>query len=490
MSPYAPGISSVQRALLVGSLCLGLASDVFAGRLAGSITQLTTGSANDTQTTPAISGTNVVWTDNARLAGGGTNADIYQYDLSAGGVATNLTNTPDQQEFLDDVDGTNVVYTHTSASNLGDIVVYDLATGTGTTVAGADAKTHFEQPSIRGRYIVYVRSSGQDDIDGYDNALGAPFARPVTNDAAIQARPRVSGDYIVYEDYGSGTADIYGYQISTNGSPFSIATGPSNQSEPDIDGNFVVWVDSAAGIDQIYSFDLTTRATRQLTTVASHKVQPRISGTRVVWADDRAGNLDIYTYDLATNSEDVVVDGAGDQMLSAISGNRVVYTSNASGFEQVYAFTINTPPPPPPPSDKPFGCDPAKTDLVDASVVMTRTGKMPVFASRAFSTVAGHSYWVCVENGLPSGAQRTSTFDFGVDGHLVLNPSDFKPSHNPPHWVSARIFDDDDDRGHRERDEHGHHWQSPKQIWAAALFGSITSATVTVSIRTALDPHH
>ena len=108
MSPYNPGMRSARCVLVVGSLWLGLTSDASA-HLDGTITQLTTGTATDTQTTPAITGTNVVWTDSISLAGGGTNSDIYLYDLSAGGAPRNLTNTPDQQEFLDDVDGTNIV---------------------------------------------------------------------------------------------------------------------------------------------------------------------------------------------------------------------------------------------------------------------------------------------------------------------------------------------------------------------------------------------
>jgi beta propeller repeat protein len=472
MTPYNAYMRRALRSLTIAAILIG-AGAIASARVPGTSQALTIGSSTDTQTTPAVSGSYVLWTDNASLAGGGTNADIYLLDLSTGAAAINLTNTPDQQEFLEDVDGTHVVYSHSNATMPGDIVLYDASTGIASTIAGSSTKLHYEQPAIRGRYVVYIRATTQFDVDGYDNALGLPFAKPVTNDAAIQARPRVAGDFIVYEDYGAGNADVYGYQISAGGAPFPIATGPSPQSQPDIDGNLVVWVDSTGGIDQIYSYDLNTRITQALTTASSHKLSPRISGTRVVWADDRSGNLDIYSYDVATGTEDVVVDGAGDQMLSDIDGNRVVYTSNASGFEEVYLFTIATPPPPP--DDQPEGCDPKKTDAADAPVVVAKPTKKSVLVSHSFNATPGRNYYVCIENGLPDGTQKTSQLLFNVDGTLVFNPSDFKPNANPPHWVASPILDG---KGHGGKPVAG-----TKHLWAAALFGNEPTSTVTVTLR-------
>jgi beta propeller repeat protein len=196
---------------------------------------------------------------------------------------------------------------------------------------------------MQGRYVAFVRSStSQSDIDGYDNLLGLPFAQPVTNDAAAQARPRVSGDLIVYEDYTSGNADIFGYHISTAGPPFAIATGANGETQADVDGNHVVWVEdnSATGTDQVMLYDAITGETRQLSTIASHKLKPRISGNFVVWSDDRNGNLDVYIYDLTTNTEQLLVGGSGDQVLGGIDGPRVVYSSNETGFQSIYLFTI------------------------------------------------------------------------------------------------------------------------------------------------------
>jgi beta propeller repeat protein len=495
------------RALVVG-VGVFFAHGAFAN-VPGTSTQLTTGSASATQNSPAVSGSNVVWT-NFDPAGAG-NFDIFFLDVAGSSPAVNLTNTPDEQEFLEDIDGGNVVFTHNGAATPGDIVVYDTAIGAAQTIAAGGASLHFEQPAIRGRYIVFLRVGAQTDVDGFDNVLGLPFAAQVTNDAAIQARPRVAGDFVVYEDYASGSSDVFASRISTSGPPFAVAATANDEVTPDIDGSTIVYVAHVGGSDQVFAYDLDTGAIRQLTTAVSTKVLPRISGSRVVWADDRNGNLDLYSYDLAANREEAVVVGPGDQFLSDIDGNRIVYTSNASGFEEVYLFTISAPPPP----SLPFGCDPAKTDAVGPSVKMHTTAKA-VFASQSFTTTSDKQYYVCVDNGLADGSERTAHFLFGVDGRVLLTPADFKPNANPPRHVAAPLFerghnhdcegdqgddgrepwedDDHDSQGHGHGgDQGGHQGQGQGKtgcgcddhVWGAALFGPRPPLTATVTIRVA-----
>ena len=458
---------------MVGACAFSSLADA---NVAGSVTQLSTATssatATETQTTPAISGTGVVWTDSIQFAVGGSTSDIFYVDVASGQPARNLTNTPFEQEFLEDIDGSNVVYTHVGGASSGDIVLLDLLGGVPTTVAGSDATVRYEQPSISGNNIVYVRSlNGQYDIDGYDLLIGAPFAHTLTSDPAVQARPRISGNAVVWEDYNSGNADVYGYDLSTGAAPFPIATGPDTQEQPDVSGNTVVYVDSVSGVDQIWSYDLTTRTGHPITTAASHKISPRVSGSRVVWADDRAGNFDIYTYDLGTNFEDVLVAGPGDQILAAVSGSRVVYTSNANGLDEVFMFSVMQVLPKP---TGPVGCDPALTDLVDGPVTLTKIGKRPTFKTEPFATVPGKTYYICVQDGLPDRSLRTMQVLISVDDENVITPSDLRPANDPPSVIAETILDG---KGH------GHHPQpGAKHSWTGAVFGA-NPAQITVSIR-------
>jgi len=202
----------------------------------------------------------------------------------------------------------------------------------------------------------------------------------------------------------------------------------------------------------------------------------RISGDRVVWADDRNGSWDVFTYNLTTSTEELLIGGAFDQMSVDIDGGRVVYTDNTSGFESVWLYTINMPPPPV--ADKPFGCDPAKTDLADAPVTLQRTNKLsPVTATRTFTPVPNKQYYVCVENGTAAGAGRTDQLILVVDNDVMLTPRDFKPSNDPPRSVATSILDG---KGHGKKPLPG-----SKHTWSVSLFGNVVPATVTLSLRIA-----
>jgi beta propeller repeat protein len=303
----------------------------------GVITQLSMGSTTDQQDNPTISGSNVVWTD-ASTTAGLTNFDIGLYNVGTG-TTVNLTNTPNDQEFLQNIDGNNVVWTHTAAGIPGDIDLYNLATQTETVIANSSPSVRFAEPAVSGSWVVFLEiTSNATEVVAYNIFSGVAVTLDA-GDSAQKAHPRVSGDFVVWEETSAGSEDIYGAQIST-GNVFQIATGPDNQVTPDIDGNNVVWVDQTASGDQIWDYNLTTGVSQQLTTSASHKVRPRISGNRVVWSDDRNGSLDLYMYDLTTGIESPLVMGPGDQFLPDIDANHVVYTDNAAGFEQVYMFTF------------------------------------------------------------------------------------------------------------------------------------------------------
>src|SRR5260370_32941602 len=122
----------IGRHLIVSVIAFGLVLPAHAGA-PGTITQLSTSSATDQQNSPAISGTNVVWTD-MNTGMGGSHVDICLLNLGVGASLLNLTNTPAEQEFLEDIDNGNVVWTRTSASSPGDIVVYNIGPAPSSTV--------------------------------------------------------------------------------------------------------------------------------------------------------------------------------------------------------------------------------------------------------------------------------------------------------------------------------------------------------------------
>jgi beta propeller repeat protein len=455
--------------------------------------------AGSTQTAPAISGTGAVWTNYD-----GAQFDIYYQDVVSG-APTNLTKTPGDNEFLEDIDKGFVVYTHTGGPTNapGDILMLDTSTGKIANVATSDTTVHFAHPAMGGNYVVFERITTQYDIDVYDRTLGGSPGPQVTNDAAMQLHPRVSGDCVVYEDYArngpAGPADVYGYHVLSSGPNFLIA---QNARLPDVDGNNVVFVGAdATGGDQLFLYDLTTAATRQLTTAVSNKATPRISGSRLIWTDNRRGTDDVWSLDLSTGVEDILAGGPGSQTVGDVSDTRAVYSStDATGAnDSVWLFTFAGGSIDP----LPVGCDPAKTNLVQGPVPLHETTRRPVWAHRKFTSVPGKTYYICVDNGKPDGSERSSHVVAAVDGHLALTPADFQPANNPPKHVAAKLDldrargdDDDCEEEHHERgdrgsnhvrahgfDEGGHHCSNGHH-WDAALFAQ-PGTSIAVSIRVA-----
>jgi beta propeller repeat protein len=322
-------------------------------------------SASLQQDSPVISGSRIAWTEFSQWTtptGSGSSFDVVLYDLGTG-TATNQTNTQMEQEFLQQISGDTLVWTHTSNVIAGDLVVEDLARQRSYVIGSSDVFVHFEQPAIDGNVITFLRvTSDHEDVYFYDNFLGTGSL--VTNDTEVHGRPRTDGSFIVFEDYASfddenahkgkimvqavGTFVLpEGTGHALSGTPFAITDSSAASESPDVDGGIVVYTGHLGTVDQIFLYDTVTATTTQLTSGPGHKIQPRISGGRVVWSDDRAGDLDVYGYDIATKTEVALATGTGDQFIPDIEGDQVVFTNNATGCERVELLTfpvINPPP--------------------------------------------------------------------------------------------------------------------------------------------------
>src|SRR5260370_36639851 len=88
----------IGRHLIVSVIAFGLVLPAHAGA-PGTITQVSTGSATDQQNWPAISGTNVVWTD-MNTGTGGSSFDIFLLNLGVEASLLNVTNTATEQGYL------------------------------------------------------------------------------------------------------------------------------------------------------------------------------------------------------------------------------------------------------------------------------------------------------------------------------------------------------------------------------------------------------
>jgi TolB protein len=222
-------------------------------------------------------------------------------------------------------------------------------TGAETFSICTDASYHYD-PRISGNFVVWEDGrNGNSNIYGFDLLAKSDF--PICIIEGEQEYAAISGNIViwVYHRDGTGIYDIYGYNLS-NKAEFTITTvrnptGPWRG--PDIGGDVVVWEDDDEGYWEKYGYDirgysLTTGRQFPICVAPSSQECPRISNNIVVWTDFRNGNGDIYSYDLSTETEFPICTNEAYQGWADICGSIVVWEDERNGNSDIYGYNIST----------------------------------------------------------------------------------------------------------------------------------------------------
>lgn len=248
-------------------------------------------------------------------------------------------------------------------------------------------------PEIAGTKVVYLdyrnaREVGDPDdpdllVDVRVRDVVTGKDRRITPEATANGRPAISGNRVVWNDYGNGhtTGGIWyhnlrtgthkripvagGQELEISGSRlcyernnriyvYDLTTKKEKAVSPkggsagscDISGNVVIWQDHRNGNFDIYSYNLSTRKEKRITTNSADQGLPKISGNNVVWFDYRNGalNADIYAYNLKTRRTVAVSKAAGMQWFPNISGSRIVWMDERNGEDntEVYCYNLSS----------------------------------------------------------------------------------------------------------------------------------------------------
>lgn len=203
-------------------------------------------------------------------------------------------------------------------------------------------------PKISGNIIVYSERDPvtHPDADIWYCDVSTGEHMNISPGNGDQLLPNISGNRIVYTDYGTGNADICLYDISS-GITTRLNDDPSSQRNPSISGAFVVHEDNRNGDYDIYLFNVETETETQLTDYpdcfGTHQINPDISGTKVVWEDYRSGSSgDIYMMDILTGEETLVAGSPNQEREPSIDGDIIAYVSNDTDFGNIYYYRIST----------------------------------------------------------------------------------------------------------------------------------------------------
>lgn len=222
--------------------------DIYAFDLAtGFETPIVTDPKN--QLAPAIRGTRIAWEDDR-----GAKPNIWAWD---GAVASAVSPNSSFPQSHPAVSGNTVVWADLANGVSFNIWKADLATPGSAAAVTSNTTFNCQNPDIDGNYAVYeCDAGGIRQIYATDLLTGTQTQ--VTAAAADQKNPKISGTYVVWEDYthGATDADLQGWDLRTaQGS--TLADGPSNQRLHDLSGYDVAYTDNVAGNDDIYVLHVT-----------------------------------------------------------------------------------------------------------------------------------------------------------------------------------------------------------------------------------------
>ncbi|MBT3222428.1 MAG: hypothetical protein HN348_25425 [Proteobacteria bacterium] len=146
----------------------------------------------------------------------------------------------------------------------------------------------------------------------------------VCNATGTQENYSIAGDYVVWQDSRSGTANIWAYQFSTK-SEFQVSFSDTQAINPSTDGTHVVWADHRDDMQSVYALDLGNGSEFAITDYESKAREPKVREGVVIWLDAYLGGVDLMiTEDLGstitnvTSTESSLIHSMDDYLLLLI----------------------------------------------------------------------------------------------------------------------------------------------------------------------------
>jgi len=335
----------------VAALCLGSAARPATGAAPPpSPAWFTVDNGPGDQTDPHISGSTVTYT--SQVNGGSA---VAVYDIATGSHAEIPTNGG--MDFLPDVNGTQVTYTHLTSQS--DVALYDTTTGQSRIVSQV-VPSNRRESRIGSSTLVwqdfdYTLNVATPEITVEDLSTGT--VTRLTNDSLLDKDPAVSpdGNTIVWTKcQPNGTGCAIWEATRANGGWQSSALTDTSQGEaalPDTDGHVVVYSLVSGGDEDVHWQPVGGGAVHHLP-LASQQTNPNVSNGVITFeqldSSTQVPNYDIYLYDIATGALYRINSSPQDETLNDVwvSPSRqvtIVWTAAESDYN-VYGVTFQLPP--------------------------------------------------------------------------------------------------------------------------------------------------
>jgi Ca2+-binding RTX toxin-like protein len=263
-----------------------------------------------------ISGNSLVWSafDSDQI-----DYEIYFWN---GSTVTQLTNNFNRNDSSPQISGNNVVWQGSDGTD-DEIYFWN-----GSTVTQLTNNSRSDSsPQISGNNVVWQGSDGTDDEIYFWNGSNVT---QVTNNSRSDSSPQISGNNVVWQGSDGTDDEIYFW----NGSNVTQVTKNSRtDSKSQISGNNVIWIgEDSTFRNQVYFWNGTSNTVTQLTSNNTFfdSYSPQISGNNVVWSGWDGTDYEIYFWNGNTSTK--ITNNSINDSSPQISGNNVVWSSNGTVY--------------------------------------------------------------------------------------------------------------------------------------------------------------
>lgn len=440
----------------------GLAEPTAGAPLIGTTTPVNAGPGD--QTDPHVSGDAVAYTSS--VPGG---AEIRYHSLLTAADTSIPTNGG--LDFLSDISGNTIVYTHLTSAGRA-IYSFDITTHGPPVELAPQVGSLRERSAIGGPTVAWVDfgfggSTSNPELVAYDRATGV--ATRLTNEADNDTNPAVSpnGMVIVYERCANFLLACNIWEATRAAGEWTthaLTSTAEDEHSPDTNGVLVVYHSVRGGESDIYWQPVGGGAEQRLVIPGVDR-NPAISGTFIAFehysATAAVPNFDIFLYDFAANVLYQLTNTSTDEMLTDVSVDpathlvRVVWTANEGTDSNVYAFSFQ----------QQESCTGNSQDVCEnpgqrpllSTLTLVRTSGDPDQYSSTFGSPTEEGL-VCIENnGATSGRvfindrQRIGPGAFHIDRVLIARSVDLESTNTlkasiagaPGSSYTLRIYGED-----------------------------------------------
>ena len=303
------------------------------GTIAFTVSNVSTGTGDTHQQSPAIWQDRIVWQDRFNW-----NDEIVLYNCTSGEERSLTKGGGDETQ--PDIFENLVVWVENVENNYS-VVLYDL--NRDEIIWITHDPSGQSNPSIWGDLIVWEDQRGEfPAIFYYDLAIGE--AHQASENTSTSRNPDVWGNYIVWEQWIEDNSEIMLFNISNN-TPSRITFDSDNQQYPSIWEDRIVWTEYRDGYRQLSLFNITTGIETNLTSDPWHHGIPVIYGDIIVFENER-DYFDVSLINITSNEEILLTPDTPDtaQTQPAIWDDRIVWKDDQNqGYLDIYLCTLGIP---------------------------------------------------------------------------------------------------------------------------------------------------